>query len=64
MGWLKDFVVRLLKIKPATNRRITIKEPLTFHENVLKNQIWYRGEPAELEQFFKQTAVYVRAPTV
>ena len=58
MGWLKDFVVRLLKIKPATNRRITIKEPLTFHENVLKNQIWYRGEPAELEQFFKQTAVY------
>lgn len=58
MGWLRDFVIRLLKIKPAANRRITIKEPLTFHENVLKNKIWYRGEPAELEQFFKQTAVY------
>lgn len=58
MGWIKEFVARLLKINPAASRRITIKEPLTFCENVLKNQIWYRGNPSELEQFFKQTAVY------
>lgn len=58
MGWIKEFVARLLKINPAVSRRITIKEPLTFCENVLKNQIWYRGNPSELEQFFKQTVTY------
>lgn len=58
MNWLKEFIIRLLKIKPAVNRRITISEPLTFQENVLKNQLWYRGNPEELEQFFKQTAFY------
>lgn len=58
MGWIKEFVAKLLKINPAASRRITIKEPLTFCENVLKNQIWYRGNPSELEQFFKQTVVY------
>lgn len=58
MGWIKEFVAKLLKINPAVSRRITIKEPLTFCENVLKNQIWYRGNPSELEQFFKQTATY------
>lgn len=58
MNWIKELIIRLLRIKPATSRRITIKEPLTFQETVLKNQLWYRGKPEELEQFFKQTAVY------
>lgn len=58
MGWFRDFVFRLLKIKPAKERRITIQEPLTFRANVLKNQIWYRGDPAEIEQFFKATASF------
>ena len=57
MGWFRDFVFKLLKVQPATEKRITIREPLTFRANVLKNQIWYRGDPAELAQFFKQTAV-------
>jgi hypothetical protein len=54
MGWFRDFVFKLLKIQPAPERRITIKEPLTFRGNVLKNQIWYRGDAEELSQFFKQ----------
>lgn len=49
-------IAKLFKIVPATERQITIKEPLTFNENVLKNKIWYRADPAEIEQFFKQTA--------
>ncbi len=56
MGWFRDFVFKLLRLQPASERRITIKEPLTFRANVLKNQIWYRGDPAELAQFFRQTA--------
>ena len=56
MGWFRDFVFKLLKIRPASERRITIEEPLTFRANVLRNQIWYRGDPSELTQFFRQTA--------
>lgn len=56
MGWFKSMVTGLLKWIPAKKRRIVIQEPLSFQENVLKNKIWYRGEPAELEQFFKKTA--------
>ena len=58
MGWLRDFVFKLLKIEPAQERRIVIREPLSFRANVLKNQILYRGDPAELEQFFKAAAVF------
>lgn len=54
MGWFRDFIFKLLKIQPAIEKRITIREPLSFRANVLKNQIWYRGDPAELTQFFKQ----------
>lgn len=63
MGWLKDFVFRLLKIEPASEKEIVIREPLTFRANVLKNQIWYRGDPVELEQFFKTVAFHDVAMT-
>lgn len=53
MGWFKDMICRLMKIVPAKDKKIIIKEPLSFQGNVLKNKIWYRGEPSELEQFFK-----------
>jgi hypothetical protein len=56
MGWFKDMFFKLLKIEPAGERQVIIKEPLSFQGNVLKNKIWYRGDPSELEQFFKQTA--------
>ncbi|MBR6851165.1 MAG: capsid protein, partial [Lachnospiraceae bacterium] len=58
MGWLKNFIFKLLKIEPATERQIMIKEPLSFRATVLRNQIWYRGDPAEMEQFFKAVAVF------
>ena len=56
MGWFKNMIIKLLKITPATDHKITIIEPLSFQGNVLKNQLWYRGDPSELEQFFKQAA--------
>lgn len=58
MGWLKSMICRLFKINPARDREIVIQEPLSFQGTVLRNKIWYRGEPAELEQFFKKAAVY------
>lgn len=57
MNWFKSMIIKLLKITPAVDRKITITEPLSFQGNVLKNQIWYRGDPSEIEQFFKQAAV-------
>lgn len=58
MGWFKDMYFKLLKVVRAKERQVVIKEPLSFQGNVLKNKIWYRGDPSELEQFFKQTANY------
>lgn len=58
MGWIKDMVFKMLKIKPAHERKIQIQEPLSFKANVLKNLTWYRGDAAELEQFFKQCAYF------
>lgn len=56
-GTVKNFIMKMLRIQPATNNRIiTIREPFTFEANVLKNRIWYRGDPCELDQFFKQSA--------
>lgn len=60
IGGIKNMLtkaaIRMLNIQPATDKTITIKEPLTYQGNVLKNRIWYRGDPSELDQFFKQSA--------
>lgn len=60
MGWIRNMItkaaMKMLNIQSATDRTITIKEPLTYSGNVLKNRIWYRGDPSELDQFFKQSA--------
>lgn len=58
MSWLRDFVFKLLKIEPAKEKQIVIKEPLSFRATVLRNQILYRGDPAELDQFFKAIAFF------
>lgn len=49
-------VMKMLNIVPAQDNTISIKEPLSHGGNVLRNRIWYRGDPSELDQFFKQTA--------
>lgn len=57
MGWFRNMIMKMFRIQPAEDRAIVIKEPLNFAGNVMKNRIWYRGEPSELEQFFKASAV-------
>lgn len=58
MNWIQSLLVKLLHIIPAMEKEITIKEAYTFQQNIMKNRIWYNGEPAELEQFFKRYAVW------
>src|SRR5690606_14695283 len=48
-------VMKLLRINPAPQHQvITITEPLSYETNVLRNRLWYRGDPSELDQFYKQ----------
>ncbi|MFW5436348.1 capsid protein [Paenibacillus apiarius] len=57
MGWFKNMIMKMLRIQPAPeNRIITITEPFSYTTNVLRNRLWYRGDPSELDQFYKQTA--------
>ena len=56
MNRVQSFIARLFRIIPASEKRITIIEPHSFRENVIRNKIWYHGDSAELEQFFQKTA--------
>lgn len=54
---LKGIVLRWLGIEPVQHEtKILVHESVTHEADVLKNQLWYRGDPAELEQYYKQLA--------
>ncbi len=53
MGWFKNTIRKWLGIIPAQERHFTIKETFTHDDYVLMNRIWYRGDPSELSQFYK-----------
>ncbi|OPG98628.1 capsid protein [Chryseobacterium mucoviscidosis] len=58
MGWIKNMVMKMLRINPAPeNRSVTITEPLSYRTNVLRNRLWFRGDASELDQFYKQTGM-------
>lgn len=58
MNWLQNFIIKLFRIEPAQTKRITIREAESLQANILKNKILYRGDPAEIEQFFKAIAAW------
>lgn len=43
-----------LNITPATEQSISLMESMTFNTEVLRAQLWYRGDADELYQFFRQ----------
>jgi hypothetical protein len=61
LGGIKNMLtkaaIKLLNIQPAPVSPVTIQEPLSFEGNVMRNRLWYRGEPSELDQFFKNTVI-------
>ena len=52
MERVKNMIRSWLEIQPAQGRGLTIREPVSFETNVLRNRIWYRGDASELEQLF------------
>ncbi|MBQ7755983.1 MAG: phage portal protein [Oscillospiraceae bacterium] len=43
-----------LNITPASEQSISLMESMTFNTEVLRAQLWYRGDADELYQFFRQ----------
>lgn len=55
-GRIKEMIKNWLQIQPAQGSSIIIQEPLSFEAQCMRNRIIYRGDPSEIEQFFKQAA--------
>lgn len=54
---MKGFFLKWLGVEPAQHdTKILVHEAVTHGADVLKNQLWYRGDPTELEQYYKQLA--------
>lgn len=51
---LKNVIRNWLNVVEATDHSITLVESTTFAMDVLRAQIWYRGDAEELSQYFKQ----------
>ena len=65
---VKSMLRNWLQIQPAAQNSIVLQEPLSHQASVIRNQIWYRGEAAELEQLYKPVSythldVYKRQST-
>ena len=54
LGGLKKMIKGWLDIQEAPNTTISIDEKFNFDTNCIKNEIWMRGDPVELEQLYKQ----------
>lgn len=62
MGWLgglsnkmKEKMKGWLEIQPAQITNYSISEKYNLETNAIKNKIWMRADPYELQQFYKQT---------
>jgi len=50
---MRNVVRNWLRIQPADDQTITIRETIGFEANCMRNRIWYRGDTSEIEQLFK-----------
>lgn len=53
---LKQMIQKWLQIQPAQDHSILIQEAMNYEQTVMRNRVWYRGDPSEIEQFHHQTA--------
>lgn len=51
---VKAMIRGWLNINPASTQNISINEAMSYETEVVQNRLWYRGNPYELEQFYKQ----------
>lgn len=53
-GAIKNMIRGWLDLNEAQNMQFNITELYNFDTNAIRNKIWYRGDPYELSQFYKQ----------
>lgn len=53
---LTKAAVKYLDVQPAMNMVVRIREAFSYETNILKNRLWYRGDPWELDQFYKSVS--------
>lgn len=55
---ISDFIAgrlrQFLRIEPAQERHIVIRESYSFEACCAKNRIWYAGKPNQLSEFYRQ----------
>lgn len=55
--FLRDKIRSFLRIEPAPNTQIVIRQRLDFYGNIARNKLWYRGDSDELADFYRQLEV-------
>ena len=50
----KNVIRAWLDITPAQKNIYYLNETFNFESNAIKNRIWMRGDPEELDEFYKQ----------
>lgn len=53
-GAIKNMIKSWLDLNEAQNTQFTIEELYSFDSNAIRNKIWYRGDPYELQQFYEE----------
>lgn len=50
---VRDMVRNWLRIEPAQEQSVTIRETVGYAANCMRNRVWYRGDAGEIEQLFR-----------
>lgn len=53
-GKIKQMVQNWLEIQPSVGESLVIQEVNTFDGTCFRNELWYRGDPSELHQYYTQ----------
>jgi hypothetical protein len=56
MNYMNNQNINKHEFKPANDKSITIREALSFSDNVMKNMVWLRGDTWELQQLYQNLA--------
>lgn len=54
MSFIKDWLRNWLDIREPSPASVTIQEAWNHEMTVFRNELWYRGDPTELHQFYTQ----------
>lgn len=50
---VRNMVRNWLRIEPAQEQSVTIRETVGYAANCMRNRVWYRGDAGEIEQLFQ-----------